>query len=31
MIKQSKQYIYAGVGIDKNYIFHNFIFHVCLQ
>ena len=23
-------YIYSGVGINKNYIFHNFKFHVCL-
>ena len=21
--------IYSGVGINKNYIFHNFKFHVC--
>ena len=25
-------YIYnSGVGINKNYIFHNFKFHVCLR
>ena len=29
MIKQSN--IYSGVGINKNYIFHNFKFHVCLR
>ena len=23
--------IYSGVGINKNYIFHNFKFHVCLR
>ena len=29
MTKQSN--IYSGVGINKNYIFHNFKFHVCLR
>ena len=24
-------YIYSGVGINKNYMFHNFKFHVCLR
>ena len=28
MIKQSN--IYSGVGINKNYIFQNFKFHICL-
>ena len=24
-------FIYSGVGINKNYTFHNFKFHVCLR
>ena len=24
-------YIYSCVGINKNYVFHNFKFHVCLR
>ena len=27
----TEQYINPGVGINKNYMFHNFKFHVCLQ
>ena len=32
MIEQLNIAIYfSGVGINKNYIFHNFKFHVCLR
>ena len=24
-------YIHSGVEINKNYVFHNFKFHVCLR
>ena len=29
MIEQSN--IYSGVGVNKDYLFHNFKFHVCLR